>query len=597
MRERIGFLLKTYLWTVMVFVLAKAGFMVACRGDNTFSVADVFDVWFHGMSLDLSTSLYLLVVPFILVIISCLWQGKVLKRILQVYYMLVSLALSIAFVADASLYPFWEFKLDASCLQYLDSPNEVMASVTTWYLVIRFILIAIILALIYYPYHFITSKTTFKPRFHFLTLLLLLLFVPVIIIGIRGGIGESTTNIGQVYFSRNQYLNHSAVNPVFSFVYSLSHTLGDTDQYHMMDDEKCDRLTANVYTTESVDNDTLLKTTRPNILVILLESTGEEQVKNMPYLQQLKSEGIYFANCYGNSWRTDRGTICTLSGYPSFPSISVMKIPQKSHTLPSIASSLQQLDYSTSFMYGGDINFTNMRSYLMATGWTRLLSMDDFSREERQTAEWGVRDDITFKLLYDNITTQYSPFLWGFSTLSSHEPWDVPIKKYDDEVLNAFAYLDQCLHDFIEPLKQTPVWNNLLIIMLADHGISYGEIKQTKPVERNHIPLLWIGGAVKEPRRIETICNQSDLAATLLGQLRINHDAFTFSRDILSSTYTYPTAVHNYNNAQMLVDSTGYILYDFDAHRLTISQSTDSLRMLNVDKAILQRTTKDLKER
>lgn len=602
MKGRLGFLVKTFLWTVMVFIIAKVGFMLACGRDYTYSFGDILDVGMHGLSLDLSTALYFLIFPLLVVLVSYLWRGKVIVRILQAYFLLVSIAFALAFVADTSLYPFWGFKLDASCLQYLDSPDEAMASVSTGYLMARLLLIVLVSVLVFYPYYRITSRNPFASRPHILSVLLFLLLIPVFIVGIRGGTGESTTNIGQVYYSQNQFLNQSAVNPVFNFFYSLSHTVGDIEQYQVMSEEECAKWTSNVYTTESIDSDTLLNTMRPNILVILMESTGEEQLKAMPYLQQLKSEGIYFSNCYGNSWRTDRGTICAYSGYPSFPSVSVMKMPQKSNSLPSIASSLQAAGYSTSFLYGGDINFTNMRSYLLATGWEHVYSMDDFTSEERETEAWGVRDDITFNWLLDHLKgtaeeSDTSRFFWGFSTLSSHEPWDVPIKKYDDEVLNAFAYLDQCLHNFLEPLKQTAVWNNLLIIMLPDHGLNYRDINQTKPLERNHIPMLWIGGAVREPRRIDTICNQSDLAATLLGQLRIGHDAFTFSRDVLSSTYTYPTAVHNYNNAQLLVDSTGYILYDFDARKLTMCRSTDSLRLVSVNKAILQLTTKDLKER
>ena len=109
--------------------------------------------------------------------------------------------------------------------------------------------------------------------------------------------------------------------------------------------------------------------------------------------------------------------------------------------------------------------------------------------------------------------------------------------------------------------------------------------------------MVWIGGAVKGPREVDAICNQTDLAATLLGQMGLPHDDFTFSRDVLSATYVYPTAVHNYGNAQMLLDSTGYILYDFDARQLTISQSADADRLLRVNKAILQTTTTDISNR
>lgn len=596
MKQRLAYLVKTYLLTILLFVIAKVAFMLFNHEGHPFTATDMADVIGHGLSLDLSTAIYFVIIPYLMTFVS-LWL-IVPKWLYHTYYAMIAIAFALAFVADTSLYPFWGFKLDASCLSYLETPMEVTASVSTSYVIIRLTMVVLLIYLINTAYCCL-CRCAFTGKRRLIEVLIYLLMLPLMIIGIRGGFSESTTNIGQVYYSQNQFLNHSAVNPVFSFLYSLSHTMGDIEQYHLLADDESNSLTDAVYTTESVQSDTLLTTDHPNVVIILLESAGEQFANAMPYLQRLKKEGIWFSNCYANSWRTDRGTLCTLSGYPSFPSLSVMKMPEKSRTLPSIASSLQQEGYDTSYLYGGDINFTNMRSYLVSTGWEQLISMDDFTALERHSAKWGVRDDITFEKLSNMIQEheRQGHYLIGYSTLSSHEPWDVPIKQHPDEKLNAFAYLDHCLRNFIEPLKQTAAWQDMLIIMLADHGINNGDIDQSKPLLKNHIPMLWVGGAVKEPRRIEALCNQTDLPATLLGQMHLSHKAFTFSRDVLSKSYHYPTAVNNYSNAQLLIDSTGYILYDFDARRLTISQTTDSARLLRLNKAILQVTTNDLKKR
>lgn len=188
--------------------------------------------------------------------------------------------------------------------------------------------------------------------------------------------------------------------------------------------------------------------------------------------------------------------------------------------------------------------------------------------------------------------------LLGYSTLSSHEPWDVPgARRHDDDVLNAFGYLDECLWAFIEHMKASAAWDNLLIVLTADHGINHGRTDTSTPREKNHIPMLWLGGAVREPRTVSTICNQSDLAATLLGQMGLAHDDFTFSRDVLSETYRHPVAVHNYYNAQWAIDSTGHCLYDFDMKRITVSEGDSCHRLADVSKAMLQLTTEDLKDR
>ena len=607
MRCRVKFLTATYLWTLLVFIVAKVCFMLFCQDGHEFSFGDIWQVISHGLSLDLSTALYFLIVPFIVVMVSVWWNGKILSKILQIYFLLIAFAFALAFVTDSSLYPFWGFKLDASCLQYLDTPTEAMASVTTAYLVWRIIAILITSLIISIGYLYIVRTLQTKQTTHTFAkvreTIFYLICIPLIVIGIRGGLGESTTNIGQVYFSQNQFLNHSAVNPVFSFLASFEKSASNNTIYNYMDDQVCEQIISSLYNTESIDCDTLLNTQTPNIILILLEGCGGEFTEIggrkdvTPHLNQLAKEGVYFTNCYGNSWRTDRGTVCAWSGYPSFPSMSVMKIPSKSRTMPNIAKTLkEERGYNTFYLYGGDINFTNMRSYLIAGGFEQLMWKEDYTSQEQKTAQWGVCDGITFKSLFDLSQHQKSPFLIGFSTLSSHAPWDVPIRKFDDEILNAMYYLDQCLGDFIERFRQTKVWDNTLVILLPDHGIPYKDIDERHPL-MNHIPMIWVGGAVKAPRRIEQVCNQTDLPATLLGQLGLNHDDFTFSRDVLSKSYTQPFAINTYTEGFSVNDSVGYVNYDLIGDRICVRQGQHIDELLQRGRAILQAASKDLDKR
>ena len=597
MRQRLFFLIRFYLLTLLIFLAAKAVFMIANVADHSFTAADMVSVMWHGLTLDLSTSIYILLLPFLISMISLWWDHVILRKILRGYYVFIALMLALAFVADTCLYPFWGFKLDASCLQYLETPVEARASVSGLYMTISLIVLVTATCVFYRLYRLIPFWES-RPKHQPTATLGNILLIPVFIIGIRGGLDESTTNVGQVYFSQNQFLNHAAVNPVFSFLSSFEKTASNIVDYDFFTEKECVRLTQDLYPTTSEGTDSLLNTTRPNIVIVLMESAGDFLTKAMPNLRRLKQEGIDFTNCYGNTWRTDRGTVCTYSGYPSFPTSSVMKMPKKSSLLPGIASTLRQQGYKTSYLYGGDINFTNMRSYLIGTGWEQLKWKADYTAEEQNTAKWGVRDEITFNTLYEQIcaidTTASARYLFGYSTLSSHEPWDVPVSKIDDEVVNAFYYLDLCIGRFINKLKATPQWKNLLVVFLPDHSIDHKTMDESNSL-RNKIPMVWVGGAVKQPRKITQICNQTDLAATLLSQLQLPHDQFRWSRDVVSSSYRYPFAVHNYNNGFSIIDSTGFIAYDLDASRFVTNESSDATRLERIGKAILQATTADLK--
>ena len=274
MRNRVFWLLKFYVLTVLIFVAAKVVFML-CNGGQ---LGDMPAVIWHGLSLDLSTALYFLIVPFLVTMVS-IWV-KMPRWLLKPYYALLAIAFALAFVADTSLYPFWHFKLDASCLQYLETPTEAMASVTTGYLLVRLVVFLLSVALIYGVYVRVLrasdskvqrSSSRFTP---WIELLVYIIMIPLIVIGIRGGLDESTTNIGQVYFSQNQFLNHSAVNPVFSFLASFEKTASNNTVYHFMDDQQCRQIIDELFTTASVDSDTLLNTQKTNIIVVLLEGCG-----------------------------------------------------------------------------------------------------------------------------------------------------------------------------------------------------------------------------------------------------------------------------------------------------------------------------------
>lgn len=314
-----------------------------------------------------------------------------------------------------------------------------------------------------------------------------------------------------------------------------------------------------------------------------------------PNYNRLAKEGVIFTNCYSNSFRTDRGTVSALSGYTSFPTLSVMKLPVKSRTLPCIANTLNKNGYNSSFIYGGDINFTNMQSYLRTGGYGTIVSDVDFSADELKDNHWGANDHITFARLEQMIAQARSPWHIGFLTLSSHEPFEVPYDRLKEKKANAFAYTDDCLGKFVERIRKTPAWKDLLIVCIPDHGYPYPAGLPHK--EFHHNAMLWIGGAVKEHKVVETLMNQSDLAATLLGQMEIDHSEYTFSRDIFSTDYTYPFAYFTFKEGFGFVDSTGYTIYDVVGDKINknVDTSADGKKMrIDRGKAILQTAYDDL---
>lgn len=608
MKKRIAYISLYFFTVLLIFILQKPLFMLYNGSiEKGFGFADYMQVMVHGASLDAATAGYLTAFPFLLVLISIWFRKFPLKKILYGYYILAAALISIIFVVDMALYTFWGFKLDASVFLYIDSPKEALASVSVGFILLRVLAILLLIALNSWVLLKITPSVLNATRKRIAGTAGMLLLGGVLFIIIRGGVTESTSNIGQVYFSNEPFLNHSAVNPDFSLLSSMGKSQDFASEFNFFDEEKRAALFDGLYPT--TDGDSIiqvLNTKRPNILIILMEGFGGAFVEPLgglpdvtPHFNRLSKEGVFFTNCYANSFRTDRGTVCTFSGYLGLPTASVMKIPAKSRTLPAIAEGLSKAGYKTDFLYGGDINFTNMKSYLLSTGYQRLTANTDFSLAEQTSNAWGVNDNITFEYLYNQLRNRKEEGPWhtAFLTLSSHEPFEVPYHRLEDKIPNAFAYTDECLGKFIDRLKQTPAWKDLLVICLPDHGFYYPREGSNAMPRFYHIPLLWLGGAVKQPMQVDKIMNQTDLAATLLGQLGLEHTAFTFSRNVLGSDYKYPFAFYSFNNGFSFRDSTGVTVFDNNSGSILFDEPEADESRLDKGKAILQTVYDDLGNR
>lgn len=607
MRERLFYLFKIYGWFLIVFMLQKPIFMLYHYSlYATTGFSEWIKVIWHGLPLDLSIGGYLMVLPVIITLCSVWVQGRWLVAAYKVYFILISFLLAVIFVCDAELYSYWGFRLDATPLFYLKSPADAAASVPLLAMILVPLCIVIYFLLIIYPL-FRWSGSTGKWRFFkkrvraslCFVLILGLLFIPI-----RGGFSVSTMNVGKVYFSSDMLLNHAAINPAFSLMTSLSREQDFGEQYRFFSDREATDLFQELYPGETTPDraDTLIKQ-RPDILFIVLESFSATLVEDLggetgvtPNLSRLAKEGILFTNFYANSFRTDRGLVSVLSGYPAQPNTSIMKYPAKSQSLPSISKTLKGEGYDIEFLYGGDADFTNMRSYFVSAGFDRIVSDQDFPVKDR-LSKWGANDAVGFDRLTALIKEQkQQPFMKLFLTLSSHEPFDVPYKKYSDPYVNSVAYTDSCLGVFVSELKKSPQWDNTLLVLLPDHAFRYPYTLSNFEPQRHHIPMIWAGGAVLKRDTIDVYGSQIDLAATLLSQMQLPHAEFAFSKNMLDPALP-KFAWYSFNNGFGYVDQYNQVVYDCDAGRVLESSGNQPEKAVDYGKSFLQKLFDDLARR
>lgn len=595
------FLAILFILYLVVFAIGRVCFMHYNAEICPFTLTDVLQTWWHGVRMDISTTGYLVVIPWLCCLIG-LWRHNFpLRKVLLPYLILIGFLVPSIILADIIMYEHWKFKLNSVIFAYMTSATEASNSVEPSFIVTRFLsgLTAVILTIGLSVY--ITPKQLKRNKKPIFSTLLMLLVAGFIFLGIRGGVHTSTMNVGQAYYSQKLFLNHSAVNPVFSLISSIKRSGTFSDDYNYLSEEERASTFEGLYPAETEDvTDTLLNTQRPNVLVVFMESFGGKFIEELggepnvaPNISRLIPEGIWWDNYYSNSFRTDRGTVSAYSGWVSYPSTSLMRLPEKLGNMPSIAKSLIAQGYETTYLYGGDIDVMGKKGYLISSGYQNLISDKDFTLSQANDSKWGANDSTTAMRTYEEISKKPLDKPWHFAlqTINSHEPFEVPYHRLDDKVLNAFAYTDMSVGLLVDSLKTLPQWDNLLVIIIPDHGFLY-KLTYEDP-EFFHSPMLWLGGAIKEPRVMHTLMNQSDLAATLLSQMGISHTNFPWSRNVLSKNYTYPFVYSSFPSGVMFADSTGVSVYDVTSDRPITERPTASETRVKRAQAILQ-TSYDL---
>ncbi|MEI6753269.1 MAG: sulfatase-like hydrolase/transferase [Paludibacter sp.] len=607
MKKNLILFLKTYLLIILVFLIQKPLFMAYHH--NVYSGAsftDWFSVMYHGFKLDISMAGYLTLLPGIFLIVSLWVKPQIMTPVKRFYFGLISALISIVFVSDIVLYKYWGFRLDCTPLFYLKQPKDAMASADWKTLVFGLLSMTVISYLLYRLFNrFLVRDIRPEKKLtqKLITGFVLLFTTGLLFFPIRGGVTVSTMCVGKVYYSQKMELNHAAINPMFNIFETLFLEQDFDKQFRFMDKAEAKKEFSQLVEKQSVEKQPELFTIQhPNIVIVVLESFMSKVIAPLGGIPDVAvrmngfcNEGVLFTNFYANSFRTDRGLVSIYSGYPAQPTTSIMKYPAKTQTLPSIPKSLKKVGYDLQYYYGGDADFTNMKSYLISMGIDNIVCDKNFPIKDRMT-KWGAPDHIVFNRISSDLDSeQKEPFLKMVQTLSSHEPFEVPYHKFNDMYLNSVAYTDSSLGVFIDRFKQTKYWKNSIVILVPDHAMHYPANIDNRSIARYKIPLLIIGGAVKTPCRIDTYASQIDISATLLEQMNIPHTDFMFSKNILNPAsphfgyFTFPKGFG-------MVSPENRYVYDCDAKSVVTQEGMTNYNKKKAE-ALLQTLYDDLEKR
>ena len=591
MKRSIHYLEYLYCHLLIVFLIGRVGFILNNRCVEEMSLLDAVGACWRGfVGHDLMVAALLLAVPWLVGLLALKRPSLRLRAWLTPYYIIMGLCVAVIIVADAVMYEFWQFKLGMVVLSYASSPEGTTNSVSFAYIFVRFAAFLLLALWTIVPCILFTPKTLPKGQAERLWMRNISIIWTFLIVSAFCFMSE-----GDVYGNPHRsFANHAAVNPVYAFAKSIRFTDDYSKRYNLLPEEDRTDFFRGLYPEPADDiRDTLLTTQRPDIVVAFIEGFGSRFVKELgglpdvaPGWSRLIPEGIFWENYYSNSFRTDRGTVSAFSGWLSYPDVGLMKQTEFHPALPSLTRTLEQQGYETGYIYGGAMTNMGKRQYLEDMGFRNLYDDKAFTPEQK-SGSWGVPDSIACQKACEIVKDwQGGQHFLVVQTLSSHEPWDVPYHRLDDKKLNAFAYTDYSVACMVDSLRQLPQWDNLLVILIPDHGFLYKQSYDDPGFFR--APMLWLGGAVTEPRRMDILMNQSDIPATLLSQMGIQHKDFLWSRNVLSRTYTYPFVYCNYPAGMLFADSTGISIYDINGDAVMMEQPNDNGQRILRAKAILQ---------
>jgi hypothetical protein len=583
--SRARFITIYFAFWAVYFEAARAVFlMYQWRDTARLSAAEIAGSFLLGLKLDLSAAAFITMLPLCLVARAGFIPNRIIRRILGVYSTVCIAVVALAMTTDLQMFRAWGHRIDAPSLYYLSSPREAFASAAGSPLpLLAMILVGATLLMSGIFATGVMPHARELPRVNqAASVMLMFASMPGLIVAERGGLDWRVhVTTSSVYFSRTMFANQAAVNPAWNLAASLFY-LNQESVVDSIDDPARARPIVDSLLSKNDDGAvnsqrvSLLRVKPERIVLVLWEGLTAKVIEPLggisdvtPGFSRLSHEGVLFTRLYASGQRTTNGFVAVLSGLPGHPTANPLHSQERSAALPRLSATLSAAGYRTAFYYGAPLEFDNRERYMLRSHFDTLIQKGDFDARER-TSVWGAQDPVMLDRLFHAIDNSNGPFFAATLTLSSHEPFDVPLPvlvsghSIDSRFMNAQAYSDKAVENFIRRLESRPGWDKTLVIILADHGSPYPTrgLPSAAAPGQFRIPMLWLGGALSvHDTTIDHIGSQYDLPTTLLSQLNLPARDFHFGKDLLA-TGSKQFAFYSFQDGFGYIDNDAEYVFD-----------------------------------
>ncbi|EKB24640.1 LTA synthase family protein [Aeromonas veronii] len=443
-----------------------------------------------------------------------------------------------------------------------------------------------------------------------------LLILAIGFLGARSSLGHRALNPAMVAFAEDPLVNALTVNSAYSLFFAIKQMGAEEDAsrfYGKMTEQKVLEVMRRESGRPASDfnsdllpsqtfNEASFKGKPKNLVILLQESLGAQFVGSLgglpltPNIDALSQQGWAFEQLYATGTRSVRGIEAVLTGFTPTPAQAVVKLGKSQTNFFTIADLLKQRGYDTSFIYGGESHFDNMRSFFLGNGFTTIIEQKDFDNPVFK-GSWGASDedlmakaDDTFNALHK----EGKPFFSLVFSSSNHDPFEFPDNRIElfeqpkQTRNNAAKYADYAIGEFFKKAKQSEYWKDTLFLVIADHDSRVGGASLV-PIPRFHIPGVIVGDGIA-PKKDPRIVSQIDMAPTLLSLMGISADYPMLGKDLTRMPADWPgRAIMQYDKNFALMRgkdvvilqperaAEGYI-YDDASEKLTPAAQPDILK-------------------
>lgn len=398
-------------------------------------------------------------------------------------------------------------------------------------------------------------------------LLLACAVLVVATLGARGTLGHRPMNPAMLAFSSDPTVNTLPLNSTYAVFFAARDLLIEEPGAELYGQMPLTEIVAEVRREMALPADAFVDSNLPtlarrapsehparplNLVIVLEESLGAQFIGSLggrplsPNFDALAAQGWAFDRLYATGTRSVRGIEAVLTGFTPTPAQAVVKQPLSQQGFFTLAALLRNHGYDTTFYYGGESHFDNMRGFFLGNGFERIVDQNDYP-EPVFTGSWGVSDED----LFDNANSEFTrlhaagtPFFGLVFSSSNHDPFEFPdgrIALYEEPKQtrnNAAKYADHALGTFFAKAKASDYWNDTVFLVVADHD-SRVTGRTLVPIDNFHIPGLILGPGIA-PRRDLRIVSQVDLAPTLLSLLGIADPTPMTGQDLTDPTRLVP---------------------------------------------------------